>query len=925
MTDVSPSLPNTPAEDTAPETTASNSETAASPAITTEPGAEALGTPAETEQAPEATQPASSDPAPPVASLTAQAELPEAENTEAESPVAATTAAAPEEKARKKPGERKNNKSAADRPQRSIGFIALPVEISQLAKKYGIKHPGLVMGKYAVLLRMQDKQLQYAFTLEQKKRILQKVAHLMSHDKALQNVWQSQKAERDAVLQAAQARQVALSSQSPVVFATEHPLSELGLDLHPLFGFPQIQAQDIKGALRQFAETHWLPRQEDAAAASQTLQQIFGSASQEGDVIFHDAWPAQWPGLGVEQMTNHHPAYYQGQEAPGDWQTPEAACFLSLKPGARFDFAFSARRPDSTALLEEVESWLHEALASEGLGAYRQLGYGRWKTRHTPAPAQWEAEMQLVSPAFMAGSAQGPEDCRLRPGMLKGLLRWWWRTLHTGFLSPRELNSLESAIFGNAKHKGGLQLQLESNDQTQARRYRPEDLLRQLPSAEARRRSPGLVYLGYGFFSESAKRYYVGPEASWKIGFKAQDVIWQHKGQSIQLSAEQILSAAQSALWLLCHYGGLGQRKRKGFGSLQLNTEVPLNEDSCLEAAARLRQHCGLRQSFEDERAQSAALMQRIELADMHTPWKNPWFVLHQLGESLQTFMQEHKHQVEKKALGLPRAMTPPLNGSFEAAAPVEDRHAAPYCLHLARHRDGALSVRFVGFPASRLPDFAESQRLLSALAQHLRTDIAARVSAQPEEPVLDLSSPTTAEGEGRRERRERRPRPQGEGQSDTQRERRPRRDKASGEHKFAPRPAGERSDRRPPRRPEREPLPEPTHWTERPGRRPRTESGPGRNRQLAGLPQAGEWYEVTLLEERTKKDGWRAKEGKSGLSGPVVNTGMVPGDAEPGQKVQMIVHAVNKLEMMFRWPTDKEREAREKAASGATAKSRRK
>jgi hypothetical protein len=277
--------------------------------------------------------------------------------------------------------------------------------------------------------------------------------------------------------------------------------------------------------------------------------------------------------------------------------------------------------------------------------------------------------------------------------------------------------------------------------------------------------------------------------------------------------------------------------------------------------------------------------------------------------------------------------MTPPLNGSFEAAKPVEDRHAAPYCLHLARHRDGSLSVRFVGFPASRLPNFAESQRLLSALAQHLRSDLAARVSAQPEEPVLDMSAPpATAEGEPRRERRERRPRSaqgdaRSEGGSEATRERRSQRERPAGARKFAPRTPGERPESRPARRPERErePLPEPTHWTERPSRRPRTESGPGRNRQLAGLPQAGEWYEVTLLEERTKKDGWRAKEGKSGLSGPVVNTGMVPGDAAPGQTVQMIVHAVNKLEMMFRWPSDKEREAREKAASGAAAKGRRK
>jgi len=871
----------------------------------------------------------------------------------AETPAAVTEAGAT---AAKRPGKgERSEKAASERnPARSVGFIALPVEISQLAKKHQITHPGLVLGKYAVLLRLQDKRLQYDFGLEQKKRILQKTASLLASDSALQKTWEAEKQARNAVLQATQAQQVQFTTTSPLVFASAHPLANLGVNLHPIFGFPQLEAQDIKGALRRFVQESWLPSQADASSSQQLIDRVFGQAGKEdqtAEVVFHDAWPENWPTLSLEQAVNHHSPYYQRREAPGDWQMPSSECFLVIKPGARFGFSWSALRPDTPAeVLSQVESWLRELLATQGLGAYRQQGYGLFKTNYETAAetheAKWQTRLQLNSPAFLAGASQRPEDCRLRPGMLRGLLRWWWRTMHSGFLGHRELQALESVIWGSERRKGAVRLVLDAEQSVQSRRYRPEDLLRQLPAAEARRRSPGLVYLGYGFFSENAKRYYMPQEASWNLQVEARPVVWQNKEQQIELSREQVLEQVQAALWLLCHYGGLGQRKRKGFGSLQELQGLELNEDRCLEIGSALRSHCGLTPVFADDKAESPSLMQRIELADMPTPWKNPWFVLHQLGESLQTFMQGHKHEAQKKALGLPRVMAPPLTGEFAAAAPVQDRHAAPYFLHLVNQADGNLSVRVVAFPAAKLPDQAESQRLLSTLVQHLRSDLAARVELSPTEPEIDLSTPApTRERPARRQavrpgeaRPERpfRPRPQGEAAGfETSGSPAPRRGRSwpaggDGGAQRTPGERGERSERstgrpergseRPARRPAREPL-ELTHWTEKPSRRNQTSEN--KPRRTGGLPQAGDWIEAVLLEERTKKGGWRAQHASSKLGGPVVNTSLIPGDCEAGAKVDLIVHASNKLEMMFRWPTEKELQQRDKASQKAAQKSK--
>lgn len=803
---------------------------------------------------------------------------------------------------------------------KSVGLIALPVQTSQLIKKYSVNHPGLVLNKYPVLLRLQDRRLQYSFSADQKNRILQKAVHLLASNPQLKEQWEQAHKDRQSLFELQKVKQFSLQSVSPVCFSIYHPFAELGLELHPLYGFPIISAMHIKGALKQFVLNTWLPQQTDAESAQATIQAIFGASGsrtdtqiqkQSAQIVWHDAWPEQWPQVGVEVAVKHHAEYYQRQDFPGDWQSPQQESFLYLKAGAQFGFALSKAAPDvSDTLLETASNWLLDLLQHQGLGAYRQQGFGIWQSKHPTESSVWQTRLSLVSPAFVAGSSQRSEDCYLRSGTLKGLLRYWWRSLYAGYLSHRELLALEGLIWGNPHRKGAVRLVLKANPGMSPRRYRPEELVRLLPGPEGERRSPGLVYLGYGLFGESSKRYYLGSDAYWDLQLEARDATWLRKEGPISISADIILQQAQAALFLLSQYGGIGQRKRKGFGSLQVDQQLTLNLEQCLDAARQLREHCNLHLDMQAEKLQSPGLGERVEVAEINTPWKNPWFALHQIGESLQSYMQQHKHEAIKLGLGLPRQLGQPITGEFELADKLKQRHAAPYTIHLSENAEHQISIRLAGWPSNLLPNLEQSKALLTELLTYLQNDLTQRVAQWPNEPELKLQAlpkrnqrsqqGARSENSETAEKPARKFTPRREGDS----EQKPKRFKARTDgpkREFKPQDSEARQKRS-------ERFQKRTDETA-PSKFKRSESSQARSgpRQT----QAGDWVQAILLEERTKKGGWRAQhtDGKGiQLGGPIVNTGLVPGEHNVGDSVELIIHSLNKFEMMFRWPTESER-----------------
>jgi CRISPR-associated protein Cmr6 len=79
-------------------------------------------------------------------------------------------------------------------------------------------------------------------------------------------------------------------------------------------------------------------------------------------------------------------------------------------------------------------------------------------------------------------------------------------------------------------------------------------------------------------------------------------------------------------------------------------------------------------------------------------------------------------------------------------------------------------------------------------------------------------------------------------------------------------------------------------------------------------LPKPGEVVDAQLLEERTKKGGWKAMHEPSGLSGPIQNAGDVPGEKSVGDTLKLIVASANEREIAFRYPTSADEERAQRA-----------
>lgn len=265
-------------------------------------------------------------------------------------------------------------------------------------------------------------------------------------------------------------------------------LENAGLSLHRVYGFAYLPGTGLKGLARAFAETVWLETREDKVAAWADIEAVFGwapgsdqitgndkpwkpagvpkrkdnEASQAGQVVFHEAWPK----LVTDILNSHHPKYYADGHPPGDWEDPVPVYFLSVRPGTAFRFPVAARRTDSDPqLVELARKWLIGGLTQLGAGAKTASGYGDFEVKkpsvervEASSRPTFTAALELVTPAFLAGAAQQREDCELRPATLRGQLRWWWRTLHAGFVDAKALRAMEAAVWGDTKTGGAVRV-----------------------------------------------------------------------------------------------------------------------------------------------------------------------------------------------------------------------------------------------------------------------------------------------------------------------------------------------------------------------------------------------------------------------------------------------------------------------------------
>lgn len=173
---------------------------------------------------------------------------------------------------------------------------------------------------------------------------------------------------------------------------------------------------------------------------------------------------------------------------------------------------------------------------------------------------------ELLTPAFLGGATPRQIDpyMPLRPSAVRGALRAWFRIAAASVLWPTEntpqacsrmiddLRTLEQRLFGSTRSASPLVVL--PADGGSLLQYAREGV----PDAKE---WPGLRYLGYGLFDGRAPEALVtdkqSPRIDLRMGFR----------RPVTPEVRRIIA---STAWLWLHFGGLGARTRRGFGSMHL-------------------------------------------------------------------------------------------------------------------------------------------------------------------------------------------------------------------------------------------------------------------------------------------------------------------------------------------------------------------
>jgi CRISPR-associated protein Cmr6 len=165
---------------------------------------------------------------------------------------------------------------------------------------------------------------------------------------------------------------------------------EVGITLHPYYGFPVIPGSAIKGVTRHFCEEF-----KTGEVDQPKFLNIFGGKDQkgkntEGDVVFYDAWPEEWPSrsgkklplLELDIINPHYKEYYKEKnpKLPADNQDPNPIKFLIVRKGIKFRFAMrSSVKNKNNTLPPLALNLLKEALTTVGIGAKTGSSYGYFR------------------------------------------------------------------------------------------------------------------------------------------------------------------------------------------------------------------------------------------------------------------------------------------------------------------------------------------------------------------------------------------------------------------------------------------------------------------------------------------------------------------------------------------------------------------
>ena len=185
-------------------------------------------------------------------------------------------------------------------------------------------------------------------------------------------------------------------------------------------------------------------------------------------------------------------------------------------------------------------------------------------------------KVKTTSSMFMHG-AENRQQAEIRPPAVRGVMRYWFRSIAGNYMDLSDLRNAEAEVFGSADVNVGQRLSV-----------------RMSPQINGPRRFPLLPHKSGRDASESPA---IEPGREITIRLSA-------VGKTDSLNEDQRLDLASWSIWLAIHLGGFGQRARRGAGSLHLIDIQPPLTAGALQASASPQEikdllEVGLKKSIE--------------------------------------------------------------------------------------------------------------------------------------------------------------------------------------------------------------------------------------------------------------------------------------------------------------------------------------
>ena len=264
----------------------------------------------------------------------------------------------------------------------------LPADTAALIPSFKIENTALKTQKYIRVYRDKEKKL----------KIIEKAEYSDVEDTLAASI---AKAQLDILASYVNNHCTTAVLGSPMMLGLgSESVFETGIALHHTYSIPYIPGSSIKGSLRSYIIRDLYASDEDAALSDSSFTSVFGTITNQGGVMFLDAFPVRDTRkkltLELDIMNPHFSDYYQGKKdsstgepiGPTDDQTPIPIRFYSVPKGTRFMFRLVSNKLDVKGYAirgKTIPELFEEMLGEIGMGGKTSVGYGWFGDFQPPA------------------------------------------------------------------------------------------------------------------------------------------------------------------------------------------------------------------------------------------------------------------------------------------------------------------------------------------------------------------------------------------------------------------------------------------------------------------------------------------------------------------------------------------------------------